>query len=409
LGFHWLLAGVSMLVLAGCAGQARSGDNAPTPQPRDPSNAPPLQSTHDAATTLEELLQSDDFDLARGLLMFSERYYPEFAGTASHDTDINSKLRRFDAYSEQLRREINRDKSPRQRIRTLVDFIHVKLGLRMDQGDSRGESPENLFFDRVLQNRFGYCVTLSLAYIVFGQAAGLDVSGVRLPGHFAVLYKDTDAGGVPFKAILESTDFGDVRDEMHYWAKYRFSTTSVEKGVYLTPLSNREIFSTLYNNLAGVTYIKGNLKLAVERYNRALELGPNNAESMYNRAVVLQDLKEDQPALRDLNEAMRLDPNFTLALLARAGLLWRNQERDAARADLAEAMRKRPEWPQPHMMDGVFLYESGRVDDARQSFLRALELDASYLAAHIALAELEHAAGNHTQARKHEAAAGMNK
>ena len=390
-------------LLAGCASQQRDADD-PHPMRRDGAEAAQFTTSDE---TLEQMLERDDFDLPRALLLFSEKYYPEFAGTPAHDVDISAKLIRFQGYADQLHDALRTDRSPRQRVRTLVDFVHIKLGLRFDQADTRGESFENLFFDSVLQRRFGYCVTLSMAYLVFGQAAGLDVKGIRLPGHFVVQFKDTESNGQPYETLLETTAFGQTRDEAFYWARDRFSATSVENGVYLTPLTDREIFGTLYNNLAGVTFLRGNYPLAVERYSRALELAPNNCESLYNRAVVQNRRKLDREALKDLNEALRLDPGFVLAMLARAGILWQADERDPARADLAHAKRLRPDWPQVWMIDGTFLFESGDIDAAREAFATALERDPDYNTAHIALAELERKAGNEAAALKHEEAAGM--
>ncbi|MCB9894315.1 MAG: tetratricopeptide repeat protein [Planctomycetes bacterium] len=395
---------VLISLLAGCATQQRDAD-APPPVVRDggETHARPAPSDE----TLEQMLEHEDFDLPRALLLFSEEYYAEFAGVPHHEVDIPAKLARFEGYADQLRDALRSDRSPRQRVRTLVDFIHIKLGLRFDQSDSRGENYENLFFDSVLQRRFGYCVSLSMAYLVFGQAAGLDVRGIRLPGHFVVEFKDTEPNGQPYKTLLETTAFGETREETYYWARDRFSAPAVENGVYLTPLNDREIFSTLYNNLAGVTYVSGDLQLAVERYTRALELAPNNCEALYNRAIVQHALNHNREALKDLNESLRLDPTFVLAMLARAGLLWDANEREPAREDLAHAKRLRPEWPQTWMIEGMFLFESGDIDAARTAFETALEKDPKYNSAHIALAELEHKVGNEAAARKHEEAAGM--
>lgn len=390
-------------LLGGCASQQRE---AGVPAADNSASHTHVSDVVGPTASLEQMLEQDNFDLPRALLLFSEKYYPDFSGTR-HDVDVNAKLARFNEYARQLRVELHRDRSPRQRVRTLVDFVHIKLGLRFDQADARGENPENLFFDRVLQRRFGYCVTLSLAYIVFGQAAGLDVAGMRIPGHFVVQFQDVESNGHPYKVILESTAFGDTRDETWYWAEHRFSAVAVENGVYLKPLTDREIFGTLYNNLAGVTYVRGNTLLAVERYNRALELAPNNAESLYNRAVLQHTLGKDREALKDLNEALRLEPNFVLAMVARAGLLWEAGEREPARSDLANAKRLRKDWPQPWMLEGMFAYESGQLDDARAAFSKALQVDPKYNSAHMALAELERRAGNLEEARKHEEAAGM--
>lgn len=384
---------LALTLLAGCAGQAREGGLPAA------SETPPLHTAANAQS-LDDMLKAEDFDLARALLLFSEKYYPEFSGRP-HDTDIPAKLTRFDAYAAELRRDVNRARSPRTRLLALTDFVHSRLGLRFDPTDQGGANPENLFFDRMLQNRYGYCVSLSLAYLVFGQAAGLEVLGIRIPGHFAVIFRDREANGQPYEVILETTAFGAAFDDLHYYAQYRFSSTSVKNRVYLTPLTDREIFGTLYNNLAGLTYLRNDYQLALKRYDRALELAPNNAEVMYNRAVVLRKLKRAGEGLKDINEALRLDPNFALALILRAGLFWENGEKEQARADLAEAMRKRPEWIEPLMLEGQFLMDDNQLDEARSVFERVLEMRPGFKSAYIALAELEAKAGNMAKARKY--------
>ncbi|MBX3473557.1 MAG: tetratricopeptide repeat protein [Planctomycetes bacterium] len=396
----WLLV---LALLAGCSTQGRPQD----PGPGD-SQTPPTE-IHNTGTqnqTLEQLLAQEDFDLPRALLLFSEKHYPQFAGKPSHDTDLRAKLARFDAYAADLRNALRRDKSPRQRLLTLRDFVHAKLGLRFDTADPSGHDPENLFFDRVLQNRKGYCVTLSLAYIVFGQAAGLDVAGIRVPTHFVVRYRDIESDGQKFETLIETTAQGETQEDTYYWAKYRFSATSVEAGAYLTPLTDRQIFGTLYNNLAGLSHLRGNDLLAIEQYDRALELAPNNCEAMYNRAIVLRRLKRDRDALKDFNAALRTDPNFVHAYLARARLLYESGEKEQAREDLGEAMRKRPDWPEPQMLNGIFLAKDGELDAAKAAFLKVLQIDNGFNSARLAIAELERARGNHTEARKWEQEAG---
>lgn len=386
--------------LAGCASQGRPAD--PFVPPEEP---PAIRNTTDQPLTLEEMLRQDDFDLPRALLLFSEKYYPEFSGKARHDTGIEAKLSRFDDYADHLRNSLRKVQSPRARVVALVDFVHAQLGLRFDTTDPQGHNAENLFFDRVLQNRRGYCVTLSLAYMVFGQAAGLDVVGIRVPTHFIVRFRDKEADGQPYETLIETTTSGNLQDETYYWAKYRFSTTSVTAGTYVTPLTDKQVFGTLFNNLAGLTHLAGNDELALERYNRALELAPNNSEAMYNRALVLRRLKQDKEALKDLNNAIRIDPNFVHGYISRARLLHDAGEKTQAREDLGEAMRKRPEWPEPHMLNGIFLAKDGEYDKAKEAFLKVLEIDTHYHSARLAIAEIERKRGNIAEARKWEAEA----
>jgi len=397
------LTALACTLLAGCAGQSRP----PAVNGAGPNDPPAVRNTTQSHQTLDQMLQQDDFDLPRALLLFSEKFYPEFSGKQRHEVDVEAKLARFDAYATDLRAALRRNKTPRTRLATLIEFVHVKLGLRFDATDPSGAKADNLFFDRVLQNRTGYCVTLSLAYLVFGQAAGLDVVGIRVPTHFTVRFRDTEADGQPYETLVETTASGETQDDTYYWAKYRFSTTSVQNGVYLTPLTDKQIFGTIYNNLAGLTHLRGDNELAVERYTRALQLAPNNAEALYNRALVLRMLQRDKEALKDFNAAIRLDPNFVFCYLARARLLFDAGERAQAKEDLGEAMRKRPDWPEPHMMNGIFLSREGDLDAAKAAFLRVLEIDKGFNAARIAMAELERARGNEREARKWEEEAGI--
>ncbi len=392
-----------LVLLTGCAVQGRGGHSGP------PHGEPPWArnggaSASTVASTLEEMLRKDDFDLPRALLMFSARYADEFPQSRGTELDVESVLRRFDAYVQELRRSLRRDRSPRQRLLTLIEFVHSKLGLRFDASDPKGHNPQNLFFDQVINRRLGYCVTLSLAYVVFGQAAGLDVRGVRIPGHFAAQFAEGH-GEEKYEALIESTTGGALLDPIQVWTKHRFSKQAVDAGIYLTPINNREIFSTLYNNLAGLTHLRGDDKLAVERYTRALELAPNHAEALYNRALVQRRLGQARPALRDLNEALRLDPNFTLGLVARSGVLWEAGEKTPAREDLAAAMRQRPEWPEPWLLDAAFAAQEGQLKEARASYLRALELDPKIAEAHRALARIARLLGDDKAAREHDEAA----
>lgn len=354
--------------------------------------------------SLEQMLARDDFDLPRALLLFSREHQGEVFGPQAELPDTDSWLARFDRYAFELKRDLRRANSPRSRMLTLIEFVHEKLGLRFDSNDPNGHNPENLFFDRVITRKRGYCVTLSLAYILFGQAAGLNVAGVRIPGHFAVMFVDGQ-GPDKVQALIESTANGAQLDELEVWSKHRFSVQSVENGCYLTPLGDKQIFGVLYNNLAGLAHLQGNSNLALRRYNFSLELMPNNPEALYNRALVQRGLEMPQPALRDLNEAIRLDPNFTLAYVARAGLLFEAGEMESGKRDLNVALRQRPEWPQPHMLEATLAAREGRLEDAQAALERALARDPTNKDAHAAMAQVLRKLGKEEAARRHEALA----
>ena len=56
----------------------------------------------------------------------------------------------------------------------------------------------------------------------------------------------------------------------------------------------------------------GKYQKALQSFNKALELDPNNVEAWYNKGRVLEDIGKDQEALKCFNKALELDPDFEL-------------------------------------------------------------------------------------------------
>lgn len=68
--------------------------------------------------------------------------------------------------------------------RVLAERLHRHMGLR--GGDASVLDPDRIMVDRVLSNRIGVPVTLSLIYVLVARWAGLSASGVAMPDHFLV-------------------------------------------------------------------------------------------------------------------------------------------------------------------------------------------------------------------------------
>jgi tetratricopeptide (TPR) repeat protein/predicted aspartyl protease len=70
---------------------------------------------------------------------------------------------------------------------------------------------------------------------------------------------------------------------------------------------------------------------------RACELAPENPDYLYQRAMVYWQLKQPLPAMEDFDQALKLKPNNFPALIARAQLLLQRGDNDLAAADLSAA------------------------------------------------------------------------
>lgn len=85
--------------------------------------------------------------------------------------------------SELARRLVDQD-TPIQQVTTTADFLGGELRFHGNEDDYYAE--DNSLLPRVITNRFGNPITLSLVYIAIGRRAGLSIHGVGLPGHFVV-------------------------------------------------------------------------------------------------------------------------------------------------------------------------------------------------------------------------------
>ncbi len=89
-----------------------------------------------------------------------------------------------------LRREANELRSAcvgrtlPTRARLLAERLHDRLGLR--GADAEPMDLDRVLIDRVLAQRVGVPVTLSVIYLLVGRWAGMSVAGVALPDHFLV-------------------------------------------------------------------------------------------------------------------------------------------------------------------------------------------------------------------------------
>lgn len=97
--------------------------------------------------------------------------------------DAADVARRLRAEAMSLRREFAGRSLP-TRARLLAERLHDRLGLQ--GGDASVLEPDHVLIDRVLENRTGVAVSLSLIYLLVARWAGLEATGVAMPDHFLV-------------------------------------------------------------------------------------------------------------------------------------------------------------------------------------------------------------------------------
>jgi tetratricopeptide (TPR) repeat protein len=81
---------------------------------------------------------------------------------------------------------------------------------------------------------------------------------------------------------------------------------------------------------------------ALQDFNRACELAPDEPSYHYQRATVEFELRQPEPAAKDLDRALTLKPDYVEALVMRAEYRRAKKDKDAALTDLEAADRLAP-------------------------------------------------------------------
>ena len=229
-------------------------------------------------------------------------------------------------------------------VNLLRQVIHQEKGYRYtEQVDERGipKNDDELFLHGMLKSKLGYCMNLSLLYLMIGDQLGLPLYGVALPNHFFVRY---DSGND--RINIETTELGtsypdsfyENRFGVQFDSKTPFFTHSLNKkkslGAYLSNVGmvyhknarpHKSIFylkpSTkinplsieVHNNLANIYGEIKQPELAISQYKKALEANPNSTPTFFNLAQTYTELSKTDLAIESLLQVIQIEPSFNQA------------------------------------------------------------------------------------------------
>ncbi|MEE8385155.1 MAG: transglutaminase family protein [Dehalococcoidia bacterium] len=224
--------------------------------------------------------------------------------------------------------------APRQRIQALNRFFFVERGFvaDLDLADA-----DNLFLDRVLERRRGYCTGLASVYITIARRLGLSVYAVSTPSHL-FLRHDDGTGTINIETLEDGREISDDT----YRRRYHIPPISVQRGVFLRNLDEDRFLSQLINNAGTLRSRAGERQRAQELYRRALELDPLNVTARFNLARDQMRQERFLLAVEGYSLGLELRPNDPWSLNNRGVCRLRLGNRDGAVADFLEALSVDP-------------------------------------------------------------------
>ena len=117
-----------------------------------------------------------NIDLLRGALTI--------ARLDEEDLDVEAYVKHVDRMADEIKRKLAEGANESQKLAALNEYLFKDNGFHGSRTDYYHRA--NSYLSRVIDDREGLPITLSLLYIELGSRLGLKIEGVGLPAHFVV-------------------------------------------------------------------------------------------------------------------------------------------------------------------------------------------------------------------------------
>ncbi|MDH5763581.1 MAG: SUMF1/EgtB/PvdO family nonheme iron enzyme [Nitrospinota bacterium] len=327
-------------------------------------------------------LPEDKIDLTETLLSISRHWDPNL--------DTAPLRKTLDQLADSARNQLKSNPSPEQTVEILRKVIHEEGRYRYTEAlDPTGMpvNPAELFLHGLLQTRRGYCMNLSLLYLILAERLNLPIFGVPLPNHFFVRYDSTE-----YRVNIEATEGGTAFPDSFY--EQRFGVTNGSK-YFLTNLGKKQTLGAYFSNVGLVMYRAGKPEAAVfyleqsaginpqsidalnnlgniyselrqhdksiHAYERALEADPGNFSTLFNLGLAYMETNSDDKAKEVLLQAAQIDPRFYLAHEMLSRIYLRQKKFASALLHLKIMKRLQPENLRTQLDIGTVILEMGQA------------------------------------------------
>ena len=246
--------------------------------------------------SIEQLMRLDneEIDMATATLIISEQWSDLVYG--------QRYISRLDDMAIEIRSRIEAKglKTNYKAVAVINNYLFDELGFK---SIPEATNPDDLFLHTVLDEKRGYCLSLSILYLSLGERLGLPLYGVVVPGHFFVRYDD---GRVRFN--IETTSRGGTADDNYYIDKFNVPQRNSDS-IYMLNLNKMQTLGCFFNNLGNCYGDIGNNELALLAFERAVQINPSLSESRMNLGNIYLKKGRIENAIYEYQTALRINPN----------------------------------------------------------------------------------------------------
>ncbi|MSQ61866.1 MAG: tetratricopeptide repeat protein [Dehalococcoidia bacterium] len=246
---------------------------------------------------LKELMRrpSDQIDLARAALLVSCEAYA--------DLDIAHYLAMLDDLARAARDRMRPSDGPFSRLQILNGFLFDEMGFRGNEEDYY--DPRNSYLNEVLDRRLGIPITLSILYIAVAERAGMEVSGVSMPGHFLIKHSGVN-GDIVLDPYLRGIPLSSNELRQRIQA---FGGETADAARFLSAATKRQVITRLLGNLKRVHRTAGAHDAALGAVGMILAINPWDLDEIRDRGMIQRDREAYAEAVGDLDIYLAYRPD----------------------------------------------------------------------------------------------------
>lgn len=218
------------------------------------------------------------------------------------ELDVDTYVEAVDAMAVSIRDQFHNELTEMARLKLMDDFLFRKNAFHGSRTDYYHEA--NSHMDRVIDDREGLPVTLSVLYIALAKRLDLNVVGVGLPGHFVVRHEPVH--GEP--QLIDVFDRGErlgIDDAQMIVMRFTGRPSTAED---LATTEPKDILVRMLTNLHGIAQRKGD-SAAMLRYTEAIvAILPESPAWRGMRGVLRHQEGRQRAALEDLDWIIEHEP-----------------------------------------------------------------------------------------------------
>lgn len=189
-------------------------------------------------------IPEENLDLAEAALRLEKELWP--------DLDIDFYLAQIDRLTRKAAFFSQKAQTPLERIGYLNTYFFKIEGFEYKYSDPLGHEPGTGSLRELLDTRAGNCLSLPLLYLIVAQRLGYPVRGVTAPAHFFVRYVDPELK----EQNIDPASYGGHDPDERYIENLKISKKSIQNGIYLRTLTNKEVLAELVVNAANNWFAK---------------------------------------------------------------------------------------------------------------------------------------------------------